>query len=746
MTNNRQIKIIAVEALSYPNELDVESKNIADHIHKSINKEKLYYLYRGYDIEFDSRSKLISEISVNEDITTPLSFYNINEVTTVNICSIVGVNGSGKSSIIELIIRIINNFAATIIGEEQNKPSAVHLHFIEHLYGRIICLVDNIIIVVSVEGPKVTYTEYQKRDECIDKWCISSSSTLHDVNYPNSIIKPQTDYFKYLKSFFYTIICNYSLYAYNVNDYTFELSNEEKVKKIREKEKISHKVLSNEDLCWLKGLFHKNDSYQTPIVITPFRGDGFVNVTRENSLARERLISLLLYREKKSENIYSYPLRFINDSLEADALYLTPLDDKKHKKERILKTLELKRRIPAKRFDEVYDYIKEYWISKYSITLNSHDPIDNDAVSYLVYKTLKIFRNYVQYNTALKLLAKKKDYNIESVRLYLNRLFEDLSHITNKLRQTITFLKFRHYYNSVGSHICKLDAFAENVYKLLKDKKGNYNWRLIDFLPSPIFKIEIQLYDTKIDKEKKTVIPFLSLSAGERQITYTISSLLYHLININSVWDNNLLSSANDINKDKGKIEIKYEYVNIILDEVELYFHPELQRKFISKILNGLKCVNISHLKGIQILMITHSPFVLSDIPSSNILFLKRGCKMDTSSDIKTFAANIHEMLSHNFFMESTIGKYAEEQIKQIIELYNQYKTGSFDWKTDYEDKKKHFQFVLNQIGEEYLKKMLNNMLLELDEHSQSKSYIEQLIKQKEKEIISLKNRLNDKN
>lgn len=742
MANNGQIKILAVQALSYPENLDEASKNIADHIHKSMNKEELYYLYKGYKIELDNENDSNSKITEEEDAITPLNFYRSNKTTTINICSIVGVNGSGKSSIIELIIRVINNFSAVIIGEEQNKPAAVHLHFIDHLYARIICLVDNIIISISIEGRKVTYSEYQRRNENKRKWYFLSSVILNDENLSAiSILKSNKNHFKYLKNFFYTIICNYSLYAYNVNDYVYELSNEQKIKEIRKKENISNKTLSNEDLCWLKGLFHKNDSYQTPVVITPFRGNGFIDATRENSLAKERLISLFLYREKKKKK-YSYPLRLINGSLEADALYLSLPNYKKYKKELILETLGLKKRIPLKRFEDIYNYIKEFWLEKYAISYSESNMTERDATSYLVYKTLKIFRNYTQYNIALKLLAKKKDFKIDAIQDYLSKLFEDLSHITNKLRQTITFLKFKHYYNSTGSHICKLDTFAEDVYKLLRNNKNDYKWRLIDFLPSPIFEIEIQLYDIIIDPNRKTVIPFFSLSAGERQIAYTISSLLYHLININSVWDNNLLSYADNANE--KEVEVKYNYVNIILDEVELYFHPELQRKFISYILDGLKHIKFDHLKGIQILMITHSPFVLSDIPSSNILFLKRGCKIDTSSDIKTFAANIHEMLSHNFFMESTIGKYAEEQIKQIIELYNQYKNDSPNWRRVYEEKKEHFQFLVNQIGEEYLRKMLNNMLLEMDGHSQNKSYIEQLIKQKEKEITSLKSRLND--
>ena len=63
------------------------------------------------------------------------------------------------------------------------------------------------------------------------------------------------------------------------------------------------------------------------------------------------------------------------------------------------------------------------------------------------------------------------------------------------------------------------------------------------------------------------IIPFQGLSSGERQIAYLMSNLLYHLHNINSM--------GYDFSMDSDhQNKINYHYVNVMFDEVELYFHP----------------------------------------------------------------------------------------------------------------------------------------------------------------------------
>ena len=121
---------------------------------------------------------------------------------------------------------------------------------------------------------------------------------------------------------------------------------------------------------------------------------------------------------------------------------------------------------------------------------------------------------------------------------------------------------------------------------------------------------------------------------------------------------------------------VQYKNINIVLDEIELYFHPELQRSYLNHLHNTISKTNANNILGLNILFVTHSPFILSDIPDSKILFLEKDSKdiqsktIASNKKIKTFGANIHELLINGFFMDNSIGEYALKEIKNIVSLH----------------------------------------------------------------------------
>ncbi|WP_127545570.1 AAA family ATPase [Paenibacillus amylolyticus] len=119
----------------------------------------------------------------------------------------------------------------------------------------------------------------------------------------------------------------------------------------------------------------------------------------------------------------------------------------------------------------------------------------------------------------------------------------------------------------------------------------------------------------------------------------------------------------------------------ILMDEPELYFHPQWQKQLISRLVEMLprlwgECVNI------QIVLTSNSPFVVSDLPSTNIIFLQRKYQDHQGKHVcqvveqgldeqqQTFASNIHHLFTHSFFMQNgTMGEFAKEKINQVIHL-----------------------------------------------------------------------------
>ena len=114
--------------------------------------------------------------------------------------------------------------------------------------------------------------------------------------------------------------------------------------------------------------------------------------------------------------------------------------------------------------------------------------------------------------------------------------------------------------------------------------------------------------------------------------------------------------------------------------------------------------------KKINLFFLTHSPFIISDLPKENIIFLDKDengkCKVVDGLNEKkeTFGANIHTLLSDSFFMEDGfIGKFAESKIDEIIKYLNGEKIENMN------DEKA--QKIINIIGEPILKKELQRIL-----------------------------------
>lgn len=161
-------------------------------------------------------------------------------------------------------------------------------------------------------------------------------------------------------------------------------------------------------------------------------------------------------------------------------------------------------------------------------------------------------------------------------------------------------------------------------------------------------------YDT-FERDSNTSFELSKMSSGEKQMMYMISYVIYHLNNIQSV--------------DSDKYRIPYHYVNLVFDEAELYYHPEYQRRFVAMLLESLNAAGIDRrkIRSVNILIATHSPFILSDVLTENTLYLSEGNPVKV--DKQTFGANYYDMLRSSFFFtNSPIGDVAAKAMKRWIQ------------------------------------------------------------------------------
>lgn len=118
---------------------------------------------------------------------------------------------------------------------------------------------------------------------------------------------------------------------------------------------------------------------------------------------------------------------------------------------------------------------------------------------------------------------------------------------------------------------------------------------------------------------------------------------------------------------------VKCNNVIILADEVDLTFHPEWQRQYISLFTAFLsKVYPSSCCKNIQLILSTHSPILLSDIPQQNVIYLRlneeKKVEIDDKKHIPTFGQNVHLLFRDSFFLKDGImGEFAKKKIQECF-------------------------------------------------------------------------------
>lgn len=605
----------------------------------------------------------------------------------ISVGCIVGKNGSGKSTLIDLYFRIINNLAYELIerkwkqGKIRNKGCSLYWAggFDARLYfetdgklGYVECREKNVSLVYNGENVSLD-------DEC-------NSCTLNDI----------------LSKLFYTICINYSIFSFSSDDYMCETP--------------SH--FREVDGKWLRGIMHKNDGYLTPIVIHPYRDeDGTIDMGRENDLVKQRLatLSILFYAQKHSF-LDAYIPKMIEYRIDTGAKNYY-----QHRFEKLQRDW-----LPKHSVHTLHKGFYEAWNAY--LNNNLCDGFDEDvleaALSYLCYKSMKICLYYQSYGALMgaRLLpdGEARRYRTKdgiNTQMHFDKpdyksvvgtiVEEPVSHITLKIRQLIECLQNKLYRFDVPpveqGIVGQFELEVDNVISLIGRKiPDTTSWSYNDIylqLPPAIFQWDIRLEKTVNDT--KQGVSLNKLSSGEKQKLQSASAILYHI--------NNLQGVVGD------EYRVPYRHVNIIMDEAELYYHPEYQRKLITDILEMLAWSHIdsNRIKSVHILLATHSPFVLSDVDKNNVLYMENGKKKEVSTPI--FAANIHELLRNQFFLEHTMGEIAYRLVKKIVELYGHRGNLSKEKCNFYKANAQDYGIFVGEISEPYIRRKLQEMLVELD-------------------------------
>lgn len=181
----------------------------------------------------------------------------------------------------------------------------------------------------------------------------------------------------------------------------------------------------------------------------------------------------------------------------------------------------------------------------------------------------------------------------------------------------------------------------------------------------------------------------------------------------------------------------------LLLDEIDLYVHPNAQKQLILSLTKQINSLFYGH--NVQIIISSHSPIVLSDIPSENTIYLIKNKETDVIAcngreREQTFAANISTLYRNSFFIEGGIG-IGDYALNFINNIANKLSSENRLTEPDIMNCKK----AISLIGEPVLKKKLEEMASKYkseiinhqDNHLKNKNYEYLSFLRKQRDLIN---------
>lgn len=594
------------------------------------------------------------KIEKNDDYIP--NFYNMNGSNISNITAIIGKNGSGKTTLLEILTKILHTrtfyqYDFILVFKEDDRF---------HVFSKKGLINEN----VEHEFELTTYTnEVIAYNIC--KPVLDKISTIYFSNVFN--------------------LRNKQIESTNVKENFFNISLEEDMYKNNNNRNIElNRSYLNEKFIDERFINNRNiQEARNNITIRNFKF-----LSQDNSLLEVENMNFIPK---------CYQLLGIFGSSLDNLRYFRKLSPEKESN-KYLEKLDISMKSKERKIYEQIEFDIAHAKSN-----------DRKIVLYILYFILidKFFEelyNKINNNYLIDLIKNEIEKNIKTDRA-INMFHQVLEVIKN----------------------IKIEKMEERYRKSIekKEQAKDYAYDLQNFLQKFCKKYEQTLRNfNSIIRDEQIIVQATKLYENEN---LEPNKCLYQIIPIISIPKEKLNKIAGIISEDSNFLELfnfefkglssgqqallniysnfydvlnkikKIENTLIIMDEPELYFHPEWQRNFIYFIIEFFNLYYKD--KNVQIIFTSNSPYVLSDLNKSSVITLGK------EKENKTFAGNIMYLLLDNYFMEDTIGKFSEEKIKEIIKRIKNNSVFEEDLK------------VIEQIGEDIIRKNIKEMIKKYDKN-----------------------------
>ncbi|MGX5556672.1 AAA family ATPase [Bacillus cereus] len=299
-------------------------------------------------------------------------------------------------------------------------------------------------------------------------------------------------------------------------------------------------------------------------------------------------------------------------------------------------------------------------------------------------------------------------------------------------------------YNDQESIILYSKNLLERFKEELKTARSRYISRLIPYLSFLNWlEIEFEMFDVEvkaadkwnavvqiklndINKERfgaffkhynSTCSPFYflnfswGLSTGENNLLNLYSRLHSVLIQ-----DRQIGSRGDNVVNYSSMGKIPCTNILLLIDEADLSFHPKWQIQYINRLLNILN-VMFKNCK-VQVIITTHSPMMLSDVPKSNVIYLKKSTNDSIKEHSETFGQNVYTLFKDAFFIEQTVGEFSNRIIQEVGSALNELVQAEIHDKMESNDfiDLKYYEYITGIIGEKVIRQSFEAKLQQLRE------------------------------
>ncbi|SME45599.1 hypothetical protein BACERE00185_05023 [Bacillus mobilis] len=612
--------------------------------------------FRNYkDVELNFTEKFIikfDKYNKKIKITLNKSYIDIYPKYITNINAVVGKNGVGKTNLLDVL---------GIKPEDRNKNNAEFEVIYKKRKGVFYKIPDD--IEAEIKHSIYFFIYYMgKDDNNQDLFCFEGN----DIESFRKIIKFESGTEKdiqYWKSkYWFAFICNYReemlIHKCDLNvtwgeyrEYLPENRMGAYVDTKTEKDKLVIVSLR-------ENLSDKYYDYSSTRPIDGYR----ISVPRRNAYFQSKLLAMkvqMLYKQLHNPK----RLLFRNDMYTLKINYKKySLSDDDGRKLKLKSTSKLNER--EKKVCKVLEFFVHYFVGSITDDVNSEVSVNKEKIYYAINLESWDFKGVKDYY-----------YNI------IKRMSDAYMKDTDVTQQIL-----KHY-----------KALAE---VLSRNKKINFhkNYISIDITKQVNMKELLQVIDVTVDEKVHSDFGENASAFGDF-FDYSIEDL--------SDGEAAYLGFFASLYEQVSFLTPNKERYIILLDEPETRMHPELTRNFIDEMILFLGDIHEDK-KKFQIIISTHSPFILSDIQSNNIIYLEKDgsgyCK-PLRTRLNTFGANIHTLLKDGFFMHSTMGEFATKKIKEVISSIN-----NSDVEEVTEEQKDEWLYIINSIGEPLIQRRIMKM------------------------------------